>query len=397
MYRILTIAPTSFFADYGCHVRIRGQMAALRARGHEVLLVTYPSGRDVDGIPTVRLPWPAAGAIQVGSSRLKLALDAVLGPTVLAAGLRFRPDVIHAYLHEGALIGAAVAGLVRRPLVFDFQGSLTGEMLDHRFLAPRSLWLGVLRRLERWIDGRPDALLASTAHGARVLTEQFGTPPARVAVLPDSVDPAHFRPASGFAAADLDALRSRLGLPTGRRLIVYLGLLAPYQGTDLLLEALTHLPDVHLLLMGFPYLDRYQALARRLGVAERVTFTGPVAYEDAPVHLALGDVAVAPKLSATEGSGKVLTYMAAALPVAAFDTPVHREYLGDAGCYAPPGDAAALAAALAHLLENAGEARARGLALRKKAAAAYTWEGAAAAIEATYERICRLNGSGRSQ
>lgn len=353
-----------------------------------MLLVTYPSGRDVDGIPTVRAPWPAAAAIQVGSSRLKLALDAVLAPTALAAGLRTRPDVIHAYLHEGALIGSVVSRLLQRPLVFDFQGSLTGEMLDHRFIAPRSRWLGPLRWLERWIDRQPAALFASSAHGADVLIEQFGAAPARVSVLPDSVDPCHFRPAPEFAPADLAALRSRLGLPAGRRLIVYLGLLAPYQGTDLLLAALARVrADAHLLLMGFPYLDRYRLLAQRLGVAERVTFTGPVAYEDAPRHLALGDVAVAPKLSATEGSGKVLTYMAAALPVAAFDTLVHREYLGEAGCYAAPGDAEGLAAAIDALFARPGEARARGAALRKRVAATYTWEGAAAAIEATYARI----------
>ena len=87
-------------------------------------------------------------------------------------------------------------------------------------------------------------------------------------------------------------------------------------------------------------------------------------YEEAPLHLALGEVAVAPKLSATEGSGKLLTYMAAGLPVAAFDTPVHREYLGEEGCYAPAGDAAALAEAIARLLDRPAEAAARGAALR---------------------------------
>ena len=98
--------------------------------------------------------------------------------------------------------------------------------------------------------------------------------------------------------------------------------------------------------MGFPDVARYQALAERLGLAGHVTFTGAVPYEEAPLHLALGDVAVAPKISATEGSGKLLPYMAAGLPVVAFDTPVHREYLGDLGIYAPAGDAAGLAAAI---------------------------------------------------
>jgi glycosyltransferase involved in cell wall biosynthesis len=142
--------------------------------------------------------------------------------------------------------------------------------------------------------------------------------------------------------------------------------------------------------MGFPFVERYRAEAAALGIEGAVTLTGPVPYEDAPAHLALSTVAAAPKLSATEGSGKLLTYMAAALPVAAFDTPVHREYLGDLGCYAPPGDAQALAMALDWLLADPVPAATRGRALREKAAAAYTWDQAAAAIESAYARVLRL-------
>ena len=109
-YRILLLAPTGFFADYGCHVRIRGQAEALQARGHRVLVCTYPGGRDVPGLPTVRPPLlPRRQEMPVGSSWLKLGLDLALGPTALAATLRFRPQVIHAYLHEGALIGSVLA------------------------------------------------------------------------------------------------------------------------------------------------------------------------------------------------------------------------------------------------------------------------------------------------
>ncbi len=61
--------------------------------------------------------------------------------------------------------------------------------------------------------------------------------------------------------------------------------------------------------------------------AQDVAFTGKIPYDRAPEYLAFGDVAVAPKLSATEGSGKILNYMAMGLPVVAYDTPVSREYL----------------------------------------------------------------------
>ena len=196
--RILAIAPTGFYADYGCHVRIRGQMAALASRGHTVHVATYPGGREV-GLATSRPPFPARWRdLPVGSSRRKLLLDLLLTPVALSASKRLRggrPDVIHAYLHEGALIGAALSWLTGAPVVFDFQGSLTAEMLDHRFLSPRSPLVAPVRWLEGWIDRRPASILASSQHAAALLVQQFAVLPQRVATLADSVDPELFRPA----------------------------------------------------------------------------------------------------------------------------------------------------------------------------------------------------------
>ena len=55
----LAIAPTSFFGDYGCHVRILEEVSALRGRGVRTTLVTYPFGRDLPDLPihrSLRLP-----------------------------------------------------------------------------------------------------------------------------------------------------------------------------------------------------------------------------------------------------------------------------------------------------------------------------------------------------
>ena len=89
--------------------------------------------------------------------------------------------------------------------------------------------------------------------------------------------------------------------------------------------------------MGYPGQDRYREAARQMGILDNVTFTGALPYEMAPTYLALGDVAVSPKMSATEGNGKLLNYMAVGLPTVTFDTPVSRELLGDLGLYAPWG------------------------------------------------------------
>jgi glycosyltransferase involved in cell wall biosynthesis len=198
-------------------------------------------------------------------------------------------------------------------------------------------------------------------------------------VVPDCVNGDVFRP--GVLSPDeRQALKASLGIPAHQKVVAYLGLLADYQGTGLLLEAAAEITrlrsDVHFLIMGYPGVDTYLQRAEQLGVREFTTFTGKIDYLEAPRYLALGDVAVVPKLSATEGVGKVLNYMAMALPTVAFDTEVSREYLGDTGAYAVPGDVHDLARALLAVLDDLPRAQQDGAALRRRVLDTYTWQNA---------------------
>jgi glycosyltransferase involved in cell wall biosynthesis len=395
-YRVLMIAPTSFFADYGCHVRILEEARTLQRMGHQVTIVTYHNGNHVPGLDIRRtLPIPWRKDYEVGSSRHKIGLDVFLGAKALELVIRERFDVIHAHLHEGALIGLFLSRLFRIPLVFDFQGSLTGEMLDHRFLRRQSFAYNLFRRLETWIDHHSPAILASTANAERVLIEDFGCRPKQIYSLPDCVDTDTFRPAAAYDPALLDDLRHRVGIPPGRRLIVYLGLLVEHQGIGILLQAMQRViqehQDAHLLLMGFPSVEFYRTQAQQLGIGASVTLTGRVPYEQAPAYLALGDVAVAPKLSLTEGSGKLLNYMAVALPTVAFDTPVAREFLGPDGLFAAPGDIESLAQHLCRALSLTSDAsavlRGRGQRLRQRAMQHFGWDEAGRQIVNTYRQL----------
>ncbi len=395
-YRVLMIAPTSFFADYGCHVRILEETQILEKLGHQVTIATYHNGNPVPGLDIRRtLPIPWRQHYEVGSSRHKIAFDALLGLRTLSLLVRHPFDIIHTHLHEGALIGLVLGRLFRKPVLFDFQGSLTEEMIDHHFLERGSPFYGPLRRLETWLDRSAPAILTSSAHAERLLVEEFGCRPERIQTLPDCVNGETFRPGASYPAQELEALRRQLGIPPGRRLVVYLGLLAEHQGTSHLLEAMRLLlaqrRDVHLLLMGFPNELIYLEKARKLDIQDFVTFTGRVPYRDAPRYLALGDVAVAPKLSRTEGAGKVLNYMAVGLPTVAFDTPVVREYLGLDGLLAPPGDAAGLARQLSRALFPGGDEAAwrqrLGQRLRQRALTHFSWEKAGRQIEQVYGRL----------
>jgi len=388
--RILAIAPTSFFADYGCHVRILGQIRLLQRGGHDVRLCTYHSGEDVPDLEIRRtwaLPWRRE--LEIGSSLHKVPYDILLGPLALHQALCLQPHLIHAYLHEGAFLALIPSRLLGVPMLFDFQGSLTSEMIDHHFIRPDSWAHRSLQWLESAINRWPTVITVSSHHTAEVLRSDPRIGPDAVHVVCDGVDGSVFRP-SLLSPEERKALLDKLGIPPERHIIVYLGLLAEHQGIALLLQAAAHLharrSDIHFLIMGFPRVQEYRQLARRLGIADIVTLPGRVAYEHAPSYLALGEIAVAPKLSATEGSGKLPNYMAMALPTVAFDTPVSQEYLGPAGCYAPPGDAQALALQIEALLASREEAQARGLQLRERALRLYSWKVAQKQLEAAYSQ-----------
>ncbi|MCB0168546.1 MAG: glycosyltransferase family 4 protein [Anaerolineae bacterium] len=386
------MSPTMFFADYGAHVRILEEVTTLQKQGYEIEILAYPNGRDIEGI-NVRRCWgvPFNYRVIVGSSRHKIYLDVLLAAMAILHGLRHKPDIIHAHLHEGGLIGWVLSRLTGAPLVFDYQGSLTGEMVDHRFLSTESRFFKFFYWLETRINYAADVILTSSTHAAHLLAENFTVSPTKIHPLPDCVNADTFC-AANYTDAEKCQLKTSLGLPLDKKIIVYLGVLTPYQGVDLLLESLARLKqtrdDYHLLMMGYPGVLKYQQMAEMMGLADQVTFTGKILYQDAPRYLALGDIAVAPKISATEGSGKILNYMAMALPTVAFNTPVSREFLGDGGIYAPEISSQALETALNRALDlSTGNRQRLGHYLRQRVITHFAWDRAGEQISAIYQAL----------
>jgi glycosyltransferase involved in cell wall biosynthesis len=387
------VAPTSFFSDYGGHIRILEETLALQALGHRVTIVTYFKGDDMPGLTIHRTPpLPWRPDYEVGSSRHKLAFDVYLALKSLLVNWRIRPDIIHGHMHEGALIGGMLARLTGVPLVFDFQGGLSGEMIDHGFLKRDGRLFPWVHRLEKFICHLPQATLISSLRAEKLLADEFDVPQASIHPLPDCVDLERFDP-NKFSAEAKQTLRKQFGIPENRPIVAYLGLLADFQGTDHLIQAAAHLKqsgeEVHFLIMGFPKVQQYRAMAEGLGVSDRITFTGKVDYRMAPLYLSLGDVAISAKMSATEGSGKVLNYMAMGQPVVAYDTAVHREYLAEDGVYTPVGEFLGLAEAIRELVHDAERRRCLGQALRERAAEKYSWQQAGIQIGELYESLIK--------
>jgi len=386
--RVMMLAPTTYFSDCGCHVRIYEEARALVRRGHNVRIVTYHPGRDMPGIPTLRIPRiPWCGKLSTGPSWHKPYLDILMYYRALKLARAFRPHLIHAHLHEGALIGGRLKKRLGIPLVFDCHGSLAGEMTDHGFVREGSFLQRFFLRRERRINcGSADFIITRSGPVAQDLIDRWGVAGNMVEPLIDGVDTTLFRP------YDRDEVRTRLRLPLDIPLVVYLGMLSRNQGIDTLLATIVQLKSkgspIRFLIVGFPE-EEYRNKAIELGIDRVIIFTGRIDYNKTPFYLCAGDIAVSPKVSLIESNSTLLNYMACGLPTVAFDMPVNRELLGDAGVYAKYDDAGDLATKLALLMEHKEERDRLSRLGREQAEQRHSWDSRGKVLDEIYRKKLR--------
>jgi len=379
------LAPTPFFADRGCHVRIFEEARILAAKGHRVEIVTYHIGRDLPGIithRTVSVPWYRK--LEAGPSWHKPYLDILLFCKALSVAKKFKPDIIHAHLHEGAFVGMLLKKILRIPLLFDCQGSLTGEIIDHGFVGKGSFAAAAFGWLESLINKSADTIITSSTPAADELVKSWGVAKGLVTAVTDGVN------TNEFIASDKAVARKMLNLPEQAPVAAFLGLFNRYQGVDLLLEAISLLKKrgsrIHFLLMGFPD-AKYRRIAAEAGIDGMITFTGRVEYAKAALFLAAADVALSPKISLTEANGKLFNYMACGLPCLVFETPVNREILGDTGTYARFADPVDFADKLEALLADAARCAELGRRSREKAVREHSWDSRGETLLQLYQRV----------
>jgi glycosyltransferase involved in cell wall biosynthesis len=164
----------------------------------------------------------------------------------------------------------------------------------------------------------------------------------------------------------------------GSRTVIVAGFIFESKGYDLMIQALSLLPDVRLVLVGGPRLGasgshtsaRLMALARQKGLAERVHMTGYLPEEEYHRHLAAADLAVCPFEPHKSASASLSSLIAAGCPILASDTPLIAEYNAIApGALATfsPYTPEALAHAISELLRKPRSERTHGLGeLRKQ-------------------------------
>lgn len=385
--KILMIAPTPFFADRGCHMRILGEIQALQKLGHEIILCTYHIGRDIPGIKTIRslkVPW--YNKLEAGSSWHKFYIDVLLFYKSLLAFWREKPDVIHGHLHEGAILGHFVRkfSLRKVPLVFDAQGSLTKELVTYSFFKEGSILQKAFWSLEKWISRMPEYSVGSNVSVSDFLVREMNLPRSKVETVIDGVHTDFFTPPDRE-----NDLRKKLNIPPKTPVVLYTGALLKSKGIDFLWPAVPYvlekIPEALFVIVGYP-VEESKAAVESLGVSDKVIFLGQVDYFQLPEYLYLADLAVDPKLDeAGEASGKIINYMGAALPIVCFEGPNNRKFLGENGIFARSGDPRDLAEKIVQTLADPDRAKRIGLDNQRRVEEVFSWN----ANIRTYDQVFR--------
>lgn len=249
------------------------------------------------------------------------------------------------------------------------------------------------KRLYNSVMARGDRVIAISHFIADLIRARHGVAESRLRVIPRGVDPRCFDPAL-VSAERLAALRAAWGVAEGQPIIMLPARVTRWKGQMVLVEAMAQLPgDALALLVGDAaerpaFQAELQARIAGLGLQDRVRLVGHAT--DMPAALMLADVVVHASTDAEAFGRTVIEAQAMARPVIASDLGAPRETVaeGITGWRTPPGDAAALAAALSRALAMTDSERAA-LGARARAAvlSGYTTAAMQAATMATYREL----------
>jgi glycosyltransferase involved in cell wall biosynthesis len=263
-----------------------------------------------------------------------------------------QPQVVQSFLFHANVVGTMAARKANVPRV------VTGIRV-----ADPNPWR---QRVERWLTPQMDKIVCVSQGVADYCAGKFSFPAEKLVVIPNGVDLSRFE---NVQPADLTAL----GLPPGRRAILYVGRLVQQKGLDWLLGevipmAFQDLPQYDLLLVGDgPQRQELEALAEKQGINHRVHFAEWL--PDVPQILAASDALILP--SRWEGMPNVvLEAMAAGKPVVATQAEGVLELLGEAAALqsCPTGDAMGFAERIVRVANDTSLAAELGARNRRQAA-----------------------------
>ena len=277
---------------------------------------------------------------------------------LLQVAREVQPHILHA--HSPVLNALPALRVGRRlgiPVVYEVRAFWEDAAVDHGSTSEGSLRYRLTRQMETWALRRAHHVF-TICEGLRSDIAARGIAADRITVIPNAVDIESFEP-GGVPDA---SLKAQLGLQ-GASVVGFIGSFYAYEGLDLLLDALPEMlrrrPDVRVLLVGGgPQDAALKAQADRMGLRDKVVFTGRVPHDQVQRYYDLVDVLAYPRhsmrLTELVTPLKPLEAMAQGRLLVASDVGGHKELIrhGETGMLFQAGQSGALAGVVADLLDH---------------------------------------------
>jgi glycogen synthase len=396
--KILHVFDHSMPLTSGYSMRSLALIEAQQRMGWETVHLTTPkhtmpgpTSEEVDGqlfhrtapIPTYLARWPGLG--EAASMR-------ATARQIRHVASYESPDIIHAHSPALNALAAAWAGKkLAIPVVYEVRAFGEDIAVGNGEDSEGSWRYRATRALEQHAFRKADAIV-TICEGLRADLATRGTPADKVSVVPNGVALDAFP----YRRTPTEELRAKLGLQE-KIVLGFLGSFYPYEGIDILLDAIALLrherEDLALVLAGGgPAEDALKWQMLRLGMEGAVSFVGRVPHQKVGDYYDLVDLFVYPRramrLTETVTPLKPLEAMARGGLVIASDVGGHRELVrhGENGLLFPADDAKALARALDAAITRRAQWPALGRAARDFVERERSWDRSAQGYLAAYSR-----------
>ena len=326
--KILMIAPEPFFQPRGTPFSEFHRLRALSTLGHEVDLVTYPIGEDVEieRVTIYRsLQLPLISNVKIGPSLAKIALDIPLFIKAFWMMVTRHYDCVHTH-EEAVIVGAILRKLFGYPHIYDMHSSLP-EQMSNFGISESKLLFRFGEAVERWVLKHSSKTIVICPYlGERVEKLHRHHPYLVIENVPVTDENREVSP------AELDRIKQQFGIHD-ETIVVYTGTMEAYQGIDLLLESAKHVSKQYehvryVLVGGHPaQIEQMKELARLLGVENITHFLGQQPVEDMPVYTSLADILVSPRKDGKNTPLKIYSYLKSGKPIVATNILTHTQVL----------------------------------------------------------------------
>ena len=326
--KILMISPQPFFEPRGTPISVYQRLEALSTLGHEIDLITYHVGKDVE-FPNVKIyrvrKVKMIQHVRIGPSRAKILLDVLVFFKAIQLLLGKRYDVIHSH-EEASFFSMFLAWIFRTRHLYDMHSVLSRQLGNFDF-GNKPIFIKIFGILETMVLKTCDAVItvgtdlekyvkAVRSDIRMVMIENIALQVYQTPILQD----------------DVEQLKNKLNLD-GRLPIVYTGTYERYQGLSMALECVEIItkqyPRAIFIFLGAKNQQaiEWTEIARKQNLQEHVLFLDVVPPSESMVYLAYAAVLISPRLDGTTTPLKIYSYLHANRPIVATNITAHTQAL----------------------------------------------------------------------